>query len=105
METENKFTDMGNDIIKFIECTDKYIKPHNMLLYNIIMNALEMMIIRYEDSDKVIGFECTNSNDSVTVMSPKRRNVELYVPEDIKNEVDTIIDDVFKDLEKETKEE
>ena len=41
------FNDVVADITEFVECAQRCILPHNTLLFNIIMNALEMMIVEF----------------------------------------------------------
>ena len=99
IEENEQFNDIVKDITEFVECTKRCILPHNILLYNIIMNSLEMMIIRSEQEGEedtfskviVIGnnqCEC-NQNDSFNFNN---------VSEETKKEIDSIIDDISKEL-------
>ena len=44
MEEDMRFNDVVKDISEFVECTQRCILPHNILLYNIIMNAFNIKL-------------------------------------------------------------
>lgn len=95
---EETFNDVVKDISEFVECTQRCILPHNILLYNIIMNALEMMIVRSEEEGKEDTFsKVIISNNNCECNNKDNFNMN-NVSEEIKKEIDSIIDDITKEL-------
>ena len=97
-----KFNDVVKDISEFVECTQRCILPHNILLYNIIMNALEMMVIRSEQEGQEDTFSkviVINNNENTCNCNNNNNNFNMNnISEETKKEIDSIIDDITKEL-------
>ena len=102
MDEEMKFNDVVKDISEFVECTQRCILPHNILLYNIIMNALEMMVIRSEQEGQEDTFSkviVINNNENACNCNNHNNNFNMNnISEETKEEIDSIIDDITKEL-------
>lgn len=102
MDEEMKFNDVVKDISEFVECTQRCILPHNILLYNIIMNALEMMVIRSEQEGQEDTFSkviVINNNENTCNCNNNNNNFNMNnISEETKKEIDSIIDDITKEL-------
>lgn len=101
METnDQQFDSVVKDISEFVECTQRCILPHNILLYNIIMNALEMMVVRSEQEGQEDTFSkviVVNGNNNNCNCNQNNFNTE-NISEKTKEEIDSIIDDITKEL-------
>ena len=106
MEEDRRYNDVVKDIREFVECTQRCILPHNILLYNIIMNALEMMVIRSEQEGQEDTFSkviiINNNENNYNCNGNCNNNFNMNnISETTKKEIDSIIDDVTKELSKE----
>ena len=89
------------DFVDFINCVNTKVKPHNELLYNIIMNAFEMMVLRYENGD-IRSVLLPNQDGQMPACESCGNGMPVQeVPEDIAAEVDSIVAELSAELEKE----
>lgn len=114
------FETIGKDILEWIECTERCLKPHNRLLYNIVMNGLEMMIVRMEDTNKVIGFETLDEDGGFANTAFKNGDIQVSshgmystenceerkfdidsIPSSIKESVDDVVGKVLEQIKSE----
>lgn len=94
------FNDVVSDITEFVECAQRCILPHNSLMFNIIMNALEMMIMRSGAEgcgDEFVGIVTSNSENSEFKFDTPSYD-DSHISNETKAEVDAVIDDVMKSL-------
>ena len=101
MSEDTKFNDIVSDITEFVECAKRCILPHNILLYNIIMNSLEMMVIRAENDDQSDTFSkviVIGNNEQCNCNSQSNGFDINNISESTKEEIDSIIDDITKEL-------
>ena len=96
------FNDVVSDITEFVECAQRCILPHNTLLFNVIMNALEMMIMRSEIEGRETEFRgvvvTTETNDGCSC-NECDFNVDEHISEKTREEVDSVINDIINSIE------
>lgn len=96
------FNDVVSDITEFVDCAQRCILPHNTLMFNVIMNALEMMIMRSELEGRENEFmgivTATNGETEVQCEATDITYNDSHISSETKEEVDAVIDDVMKSL-------
>lgn len=97
------FNDVISDITEFVECAQRCILPHNTLLFNIIMNALEMMVMRSEIEGRETEFRgvvvTTETNADCSCEQCDNFNIETRISEKTREEVDSVINNIMKSIE------
>jgi hypothetical protein len=91
------FNDVVADITEFVECAQRCILPHNTLLFNVIMNALEMMIMRSELEGRETEFEgiVTTRNNEESPNNLVKEFDMSNISEITQAEVDAVIEDIM----------
>ena len=97
------FNDVVSDITEFVDCAQRCILPHNTLMFNVIMNSLEMMIMRSELEGRETEFSgiivTGESNNNNSCEDCNFNNAENYISEKTREEVDSVINDIMNTIE------